>query len=168
MTSSPEDQAPSSRTSAGEKESQDTGATVAKSNARSSVGRVTVVALVGLLGLGLGAGYAAAVGLTSPLMWTELALLALVLLGMPIGSWKLGDSADDQRRGLGLPRGSVRGMLAFLIVGSTINFLTFGSTVLTGEIFRQVLATLSTLSAAVIGFYFGGRAAAKDPNEPQP
>ena len=94
----------------------------------------------------------------------ELALLAFVLLGLPVGTWALGRAKPSEKRGLGLPRGSIRGMLALLIVGSTINFLLFGAEV-AGESFGEVAGVLGALSASVIGFYFGGRTATSPPKD---
>ena len=93
-----------------------------------------------------------------PLFWAELALLAVVLLVLPALSLSIGRTSPKELRGLGLPRGSVRSMLALVIVGSTVNFLLFGDA-LAGSHFTEMLTALSTLSAAVIGFYFGGRTA---------
>ena len=93
-----------------------------------------------------------------PLFWAEFALLVVVLLLLPALSLSIGKSSPKELRGLGLPRGSIRSMLALVIVGSTVNFLLFGEA-LAGSHFSEMLTALSTLSAAIIGFYFGGRTA---------
>jgi len=59
-------------------------------------------------------------------------------------------------KGLNLPEGSVRAMLALLIVGSFVNVLLFGADVL-GDNFEQVITAFGTLAGAVTGFYFAGR-----------
>lgn len=97
------------------------------------------------------------------LLWVEVGLLAIVLLVLPTVSLWRANGARNDARGLGLPRGSVRSMLAIVIVGSTINFLLFGSEV-AGDGFSEVVAALTTLSGSVIGFYFGGRTAAPPPD----
>ena len=99
---------------------------------------------------------------TKQLAGVELALVLVVLLGLPMLAHGRKNGDPKEIRGLGLPRGSVRSMLALLIVGSTINFLLFGSQV-AGNSFDQVVAALGTLSASVIGFYFGGRTATPAP-----
>ena len=96
------------------------------------------------------------------LMWAEIALAAIVLFALPGLFWWRGRPEATEARGLGLPRGSVRSMLALLIVGSTINFLLFGSEV-AGEHFTEILAALGALTGSVVGFYFGGRTAAPSP-----
>ena len=98
------------------------------------------------------------------LLIVEIALIGAVLVLLPgIALWR-GKTEPGELRALGLARGSVRSMLALLIVGSTINFLLFGSEV-AGDSFSEVVAALGTLSASVLGFYFGGRTATKNPNE---
>ena len=99
---------------------------------------------------------------TNHLMWAEIILAFLVLGVLPGIYWCRGKAQHQSTRGLGLPRGSVRSMLAILIVGSTINMLLFGSEH-TGNHFGQVMAALTTLSGSVMGFYFGGRTAAPHP-----
>ena len=97
------------------------------------------------------------------LFWVQAALLLVVFLGLPaLALWR-GHQNSEQLRGLGLPRGSLRGMLALFIVGSTINFLLFGAK-LVGDHFGEVIAALGTLSASVLGFYFGGRTASSPPD----
>ena len=101
---------------------------------------------------------------TKQLAAVELALVLVVLLGLPMLAHGRKNGDPKEIRGLGLPRGSVRSMLALLIVGSTINFFLFGSQV-ADDSFDQVVAALGTLSASVIGFYFGGRTATPAPKE---
>lgn len=98
------------------------------------------------------------------LMWAEIILAFLVLFMLPLFFWVRGRTRHETSRGLGLPRGSVRSMLAILIVGSTINALLFGSEP-AGEHFGEVIAALTTLSGSVMGFYFGGRTAAPHPSD---
>lgn len=88
----------------------------------------------------------------------EIVVLAVLLLLLLL-AWRRGEDNPAENRGLGLPRGSVRSALALLIVGSTINFVLFGAGV-AGDAFGEVAGTLGALSAAVVGFYFGGRTAA--------
>lgn len=103
-----------------------------------------------------------------PLTVTEFGLLLAVLIVMPIYSccvskYCLKKDGTEQPslpklKGLNLPAGSVRSMIALLIVGSFVNFLIFGGPVL-GEYFDKILAAFGTLSGSVIGFYFGNRSA---------
>ena len=107
------------------------------------------------------------------LLWAEGILLVLVLIFMPIYSYcvaKWHSVATSELRGLNMPRGSIRGMLALMSVGSFIIVLVFGSQV--PEIdFQQVVTAFGTLTGAVIGFYFGSRSASPKPEAalpPQP
>ena len=98
-----------------------------------------------------------------PLTVTELVLVILVFVAMPIYSWCVSKNAKNptelpQRKGLNLPAGSVRSMIALLVVGSFVNFLIFGGSVLATH-FDKILAAFGTLSGSVIGFYFGNRSA---------
>lgn len=96
------------------------------------------------------------------LLIVEVSLVAITLLMLPVLAWWLGKGQDAEKRGLGLPRGSVRGILALLIVGSTINGLLFGAAAF-GDHFGEIVAALVALSGSVVGFYFGGRTATPVP-----
>lgn len=95
-----------------------------------------------------------------------LALFVLFILLAGLAFWR-GMSSDVKipLRGLGLPRGSVRSLLAFLVIGSFIIFVFFGKDQLsTGppedpdtSLFETVLASMLTLVGSVTGFYFGAR-----------
>jgi len=95
--------------------------------------------------------------LGQPLFWIEVGLLFLILLVAPIyaiiGSKSNGSSV---LKGLNLPEGSVRAILALLIVGSFVNVLVFGPNLLGGH-FEQVVTAFGTLAGAFTGFYFAGR-----------
>ena len=99
-----------------------------------------------------------------PLFWIQLSLLGLVLLAAPIYAIcaRRSDESSESLRGLNLPRGSVRAMLALLIVGSFVNVLVFGAAVFPNH-FEQVVTVFGTLAGSVTGFYFGGRQASPPP-----
>ena len=59
-----------------------------------------------------------------------------------------------------MPRGSVRAMIALLVVGSFINVLVLGHHL---QHFTEILAAFGTLSGSIIGFYFGTRGAQTPP-----
>ena len=92
-----------------------------------------------------------------PLVWIEVVLLLLVLLAAPVyAAMRSRHAGSEVLKGLNLPEGSVRAMLALLIVGSFVNVLLFGSSTL-GDHFEQVITAFGTLAGAVTGFYFAGR-----------
>ena len=91
----------------------------------------------------------------------ELVLLIIVLLVLPLNSRC--KSTKENVRGLGLPSGSIRGMVALVIIGSMINFLLFGHHCLEKEEFDSVLDTITTLSVAVVAFYFANRTSIQKP-----
>ncbi|MCY4458970.1 MAG: hypothetical protein OXC26_00995 [Albidovulum sp.] len=101
-----------------------------------------------------------------PLFLIEFILLLLVLLVAPgYAAWRSRSSTDGTLKGLNLPEGSVRAMLALLIVGSFVNVLLFGASVL-GDNFEQVITAFGTLAGAVTGFYFAGRKPSEGSNSP--
>lgn len=93
-------------------------------------------------------------------------------------NWEQGSKAPPLK-GLALPDGSIRGMIAFLLVGAFVMFIFFGNDVLSSSqetkkydanenlvettttvdttLFTTVLTAFGTLTGAVVGFYFGGR-----------
>ena len=104
------------------------------------------------------------------LVGMELLLVILVLVGLPIYSAFMrsmirpdgstppptAGQSDGTRptaglRAFNLPRGSIRGMLALLSVGSFVIVLTLGNPK------PEVVSAFGTLTGAIIGFYFGGR-----------
>ena len=113
-----------------------------------------------------GAKAAEIMWLQEPLFWIEIVLVGLVLIGAPIyAKWaRRTDESSKSLRGLNLPRGSVRAMLALFIVGSFVNVLVFGAQVFPDH-FEQVITAFGTLAGSVIGFYFGGRQASPPPEE---
>ena len=113
------------------------------------------------------------------LNWAILGLGASVLFVYALTMWRTWcwkrTNKKPRLKGLALPEGYIRGLLAFLIVGAFIILLLFGKGPLTTEIrvtddmaktititpdpslYTAVMASLGTLAAAVVGFYFGGR-----------
>ena len=99
----------------------------------------------------------------TPLVIVQGLWMALIAIGAPLYSkWackRNGESTGTRElRGLNLPRGSIRSMLALLVVGSFVNVLVLGSPVL-GNDFDNILAAFGTLTGSIIGFYFGNRSA---------
>ena len=96
------------------------------------------------------------------LIVAEGALLFVVLVGMPIFTiWsgkRRGTESGPRLKGLGLPEGSIRGMLALMSVGSFVILLVLGpGAPEMKEYFDKTLAAFGTLTGAIIGFYFGNR-----------
>ena len=81
-----------------------------------------------------------------------LGLISVVLTMYVVAALK--NSVEDES--LGLPAGSVRALLAIMIVGGFIVFLFFGESI-APESFDKVLAAYGTLVGAVSGFYFGAK-----------
>jgi len=104
----------------------------------------------------------------SLLLIAEIILLIVVLIFMPIYSCCVGKCQSNGEKaplkGLNMPQGSIRGMLALLSVGSFLLFLVLGPQVPEmKEYFDKVLASFGTLTGAIIGFYFGNRGSDKKP-----
>ena len=79
----------------------------------------------------------------------------LVFLGYPLFCWFKKQDQPPPLKGLNLPQGSVRAMIAISIIGSYLITLSIGSFLVEKEIFNMVLTAFGSLSGAVIGFYFG-------------
>lgn len=108
----------------------------------------------------------------SPLVVAEMIWIALVAIGFPIYSYfegKRRDSSakDKELRGLNLPRGSIRAILAMLVVGSFVILLMFGAPVL-NDSYETTVAAFGALSGSIIGFYFGNRTATKNEDQAVP
>lgn len=101
----------------------------------------------------------------SPLVLVEFAWLLLVAIGFPIYSCAVGKRFQDKKelRGLNMPRGSIRAILALIVVGSFVNVLVFGASAL-GDSYEPTIAAFGTLTGSIIGFYFGNRTAAQTPD----
>lgn len=102
------------------------------------------------------------------LLYALIALFVVVFIVMPlaclcIGGFlrKDGGSLLERTKGLYLPEGSIRAMLALAIVGAFIIVMVLGPMV-DGlkESFDKILAAFSALTGAVTGFYFGNRGGA--------
>ena len=91
-------------------------------------------------------------------------LLLLVVLAKCCN--RFGTAGTGELRGLNLPRGSVRAILALFAVGSFVIVMVFGGPVI-GEYYETVLAAFGSLTGSIIGFYFGNRGASTAPAAPQ-
>ena len=103
-----------------------------------------------------------------PLLIAESILLVITLVGLPVyAAWKARMNSDVPLRGLALPQGSVRSMLALTVVGSFIVFLVFGAPAMPPESsrFTEIVAALTGIAGTVVGFYFGGNGSGRSRNE---
>ena len=129
-----------------------------------------------LVGIGIGAALIAWLdpgengwGPTNQFLAGFIAVSLLVLAGLPLMAHCVsGDKKEP--RGLGLPRGSIRGMLALWMVGSYLLFLVFAPTLATTEQFSEdvvesVMTAFGPLVGAVLAFYFAGRTATPSPKK---
>ena len=102
----------------------------------------------------------------SPLVLVEFAWLVLIGIGAPWYSSCVGKRINNDAsklRGLNMPSGSLRGMLALLVVGSFVNVLVLGGPEL-GNSFEIVVSAFGALTGSIIGFYFGSRNATPPPS----
>ena len=97
------------------------------------------------------------------LLIAEVLWLLVVGIGWPIYAATKAENAAELR-GLNLPRGSVRAILALVIIGSFVVFLVFMPFLsVQAESLDKALVAFGTLTGAVSGFYFGGRTASPSP-----
>ena len=104
----------------------------------------------------------------SPLVIVQCVWMVLVTIGAAwyahtVGKRNGGVVNETELRGLNLPRGSLRGILALATIGSFVNVMVLGAPVL-GDKFDSVLAAFGTLTGSIIGFYFGTRGATTKPS----
>ena len=89
--------------------------------------------------------------------------LLCVFFGYPFFCWIKGccDSKKGKSlplmKGLALPEGSVRAMIAIAIIGSYLITLSMGSMAIASDIFDKIIAAFGGLVGAVVGFYFASR-----------
>lgn len=79
------------------------------------------------------------------------------------------NKSDITLKGLALPQGSVRSMLALLIIGSFMIVALIGSGISAlEENFNEVLSALTGIAGAVVGFYFGSKGSGGTSNRQDP
>ena len=95
-------------------------------------------------------------------------LIALVILMfLPLLACSKCNVNGDQLRGLSLPRGSIRAMLALWIVGSYIIllvFMPFMDDSNNQETVKTIITAFGPLVGATIAFYFAGRSSSSPPS----
>ena len=97
-----------------------------------------------------------------------LAFLVMIIAWWRTWGWNKGKRLKKVR-GLGLPNGSVRSILALLIVGGFVLFAFLGRGIVgDNEQFTAILAAWVTLTGAVTGFYFGARTGQTLDPDPKP
>jgi hypothetical protein len=97
-------------------------------------------------------------------------LAFLVMLIAWIRTWGWNDAEGMEKlRGLGLPNGTVRSVLALLVVGGFILFAFIGRGIVgDNDQFTAILSAWVTLTGAVTGFYFGARTGQTLDADPSP
>lgn len=94
---------------------------------------------------------------TMGLVIAEAILLVIVLIVYPWLARRNPPPSAAPPRGLNLPQGSVRSMLALTSVGTLVVVATFGAHAFTAEQYERVITVLSALAGPILGFYFGSR-----------
>ncbi len=105
----------------------------------------------------------------SPLVIVQCVWMLLVTVGAAVYAFRVGTKNGSkgvvnqgELRGLNLPRGSLRGILALATIGSFVNVMVLGGPLL-GDNFDSILAAFGTLTGSIVGFYFGTRGATPPP-----
>ncbi len=102
---------------------------------------------------------------SQPLVWVEIAYITVVLVtGFLCTFFRSNGSERAKLKGMNLPEGTIRSMLALIIVGSFVIFLVLGSEL---KNFESVVTAFGTLAGAVLGFYFAHRGAQTEKIEQQ-
>ena len=109
------------------------------------------------------------------LIGAEVALVFFLALLIGFAYWRSWKSDDALLRGLALPAGTVRSILALWVVGSYVIFIFFGveaiNEVMKGKgdvddsmnIYQHGVSALTGIVGTVLGFYFGSRTATPKP-----
>lgn len=89
-------------------------------------------------------------------------LFGLAFLSMVIAWWRTWDWKDEEAaqslRGLALPSGTTRSVLALLVVGGFVLFAFIGRGIVgEGDQYNAVFGAWVTLTGSITGFYFGSR-----------
>lgn len=137
--------------------------------------RIEIWMAIVLFVLGLGAGILAVPamkewGAQNLFLLVQGLIAFIVLVALPLlARCKSGTTvSSNEVRGLNLPRGSVRAMLALWIVGSYITLLAFAPFLFPAtteddkvdpEVLQTVITAFGPLVGATIAFYFAGRSA---------
>ena len=102
---------------------------------------------------------------SSPLVWITLVWLIVVGCALPmLAQFSPNKVPMTEIRGLNLARGSVRALIALMIIGIFVVFLVLGSPHFQNTAaFDNIVTALAALSGSVTGFYFGARAATPSP-----
>ncbi len=121
-----------------------------------------------IVGIGIGIPFVVVVFLKDEnLHLAGFALITvLVLVVLPVISW-MRCFDKEELRGLGLPRGSVRAMLALWMVGTYLLFLIYAATNLgkpNDDSIEDILTAFGPLVGAVLAFYFAQRASTSTPS----
>ena len=102
------------------------------------------------------------------LVIAEALLLFVVLVVLPwLAQRRARRAGGAPLKGLNLPEGSVRSMLALATVGSLVVVAVFGG-MLREELYDRAVTVLGTLAGPVLGFYFGSRGSQGPDSKPQP
>lgn len=112
-------------------------------------------------------------------LYVSLILLVVVFLVIYVVTiirtrrWKQ-NVKEAPLKGLALPDGSIRGLLAFLVVGAFVLFIFFGKEAvgvtqadgtIDTSLYTTVLTAFGTLTGAISGFYFGSRTTAENESD---
>ncbi len=99
-----------------------------------------------------------------PLIIAESILLLVVLIAIPVYAVWQARGHSMSLRGLALPQGSVRAMLALTVVGSLVVLIVFGGPVMgASENFNQAVSALTGIAGSILGFYFGSGGSGSSP-----
>ena len=84
--------------------------------------------------------------------------LLFILVGLPVCIIFINMKNDKHHeQPLSLPRGTVRSLLAFSLVGSFLITVSLGPLFIDPDYFASIIAAQSALVGSAVGFYFGSK-----------